>query len=763
MKVKKRQNKSVKMTLMLWSVLPLLLLAFTSVGINMYYKRVHQKETISKQTESMRYAAAYIDNSINEFLQSTYFLSYNDTFSQFLSLRDSSYEIPQYQISVITDTLSRLKNTSNFISDIAVYNREIDRVITSSSYYEAHAFFSFHFSYEKYPYDYWKNYRQEASCSMLKASSYKKGYNDTRESGVPVVITDIGGISSNCLFIATISETEFNRIFATYKATPETQFLMFGEDEEPYFHNTLAHKLKDNQKLIKNIKKDQQIFNDTLENKDYLILSLKPQFTYFKNCFLLTALPKNEINHYINMVQLWSMLCLLGVLAITLVIAVKKTQNFYSPFEDVLHIINPNYTVSNENEFEYLKKYFTAAQRHHNKLTSDLHALLPIACEQQFLKVVRGDKDVDTDTLIQSLAKNGVRFNAPYYQAAIIDLYYKPTYYDQFSKEQDSIIRIGLRDSIKGCFPPEIEVYLLESGNNELCLIANLTSELQEAAVIHALNSLIDALYADRDYLSLCIGLGGIYAEMFQLSKSYHEAQNAVTGMTGLGESTIRVYESKPLSIGYTYSTEQERANYNYLLTGNFEGAKQIYSDIIHANQEKQITAENMRALIFRLYITGIDVLNQKGQNEKELLASEYIDMQQGFASYSNQEAIEYTLKFYKAIARCTVKNSKINLMQVVEYINQNYNQDIYLEQIAEMFQTSSKYLSRIIKEGLGVGFHQYLSKVRIDNAKKLLLSTSLTIREVAEQTGFNNQNTFLRMFDKLEGLTPTQYRQLHK
>jgi YesN/AraC family two-component response regulator len=80
---------------------------------------------------------------------------------------------------------------------------------------------------------------------------------------------------------------------------------------------------------------------------------------------------------------------------------------------------------------------------------------------------------------------------------------------------------------------------------------------------------------------------------------------------------------------------------------------------------------------------------------------------------------------------------------------------------MAERFGTSTSYLSRYFKQSVGVNFHRYLSNIRIDEAKKMLALTDKTITEIAQAVGFNNRNIFLRMFKKLEGLNPSEYRSL--
>lgn len=66
---------------------------------------------------------------------------------------------------------------------------------------------------------------------------------------------------------------------------------------------------------------------------------------------------------------------------------------------------------------------------------------------------------------------------------------------------------------------------------------------------------------------------------------------------------------------------------------------------------------------------------------------------------------------------------------------------------------------SQLFKNEIGVGFLAYLTSIRMEKAKKLLLSTSLSIGEVAEQSGYGDYRVFTKVFKKSEGITPSQYR----
>ncbi|WP_246061486.1 response regulator transcription factor [Paenibacillus oralis] len=81
------------------------------------------------------------------------------------------------------------------------------------------------------------------------------------------------------------------------------------------------------------------------------------------------------------------------------------------------------------------------------------------------------------------------------------------------------------------------------------------------------------------------------------------------------------------------------------------------------------------------------------------------------------------------------------------------------LEKMAGALQTSSVYLSRVIKQELGASFNSYLTQIRIRRAAQLLNATELTIAEIAEQAGYETQHYFSTAFKRATGISPLQYR----
>jgi len=99
---------------------------------------------------------------------------------------------------------------------------------------------------------------------------------------------------------------------------------------------------------------------------------------------------------------------------------------------------------------------------------------------------------------------------------------------------------------------------------------------------------------------------------------------------------------------------------------------------------------------------------------------------------------------------------------KIKSFIKRNFT-NASLPFIAEEMCLSPKYLSRMFKDQTGNSFRNYLLEVKMEEGKSLLKNTALSIDEIAYKLGYQNPESFMRLFKKLESFTPTEYRRKEK
>ncbi len=96
---------------------------------------------------------------------------------------------------------------------------------------------------------------------------------------------------------------------------------------------------------------------------------------------------------------------------------------------------------------------------------------------------------------------------------------------------------------------------------------------------------------------------------------------------------------------------------------------------------------------------------------------------------------------------------------RLTDYIRREYMHEISLDSAGEALGMSPSYIGLVFRKVGETSFLKYLTDIRMEETKKLLRTTDLTLREIGQRVGIENQNTLIRTFKKAEGITPGQYR----
>ncbi|MBS7359600.1 MAG: response regulator [Oscillospiraceae bacterium] len=116
---------------------------------------------------------------------------------------------------------------------------------------------------------------------------------------------------------------------------------------------------------------------------------------------------------------------------------------------------------------------------------------------------------------------------------------------------------------------------------------------------------------------------------------------------------------------------------------------------------------------------------------------------------------------FEKRVTEATEpeKQDERTITGITRYLQEHLSEEMSLAILSEKFHLNPQYISQLFKNEIGVNFLTYLTNIRIEKAKRLLLSTSLSVAEVAEQSGYGDYRVFTKVFKKSEGITPSQYK----
>ncbi|HEP4970195.1 TPA: response regulator transcription factor [Streptococcus pyogenes] len=134
-----------------------------------------------------------------------------------------------------------------------------------------------------------------------------------------------------------------------------------------------------------------------------------------------------------------------------------------------------------------------------------------------------------------------------------------------------------------------------------------------------------------------------------------------------------------------------------------------------------------------------------------------------------NSQSIDRILREPKKVLDVTNQNNSPEkrysdlVSETIDCIRKEYHQELTLKAIADRLHVNGVYLGQCFKNETERSFTQYLNHVRIQKAQQLLLYTNQSINEIAYETGYNTNHYFIKMFKKLNGLSPKEFRDRYK
>ena len=254
------------------------------------------------------------------------------------------------------------------------------------------------------------------------------------------------------------------------------------------------------------------------------------------------------------------------------------------------------------------------------------------------------------------------------------------------------------------------------------------------------------------------IGVGRAYGVQ-RVSDSLVDAMLALNSGNSKGENALCLAEEIPDVPDTEYTLSAEQRLINQMLSGTKEEA----AATLHALCASDTGASMPRASLVRaLLFTARRVACQAGAEDK---FTEFLE-QAGFRADDmpmEHDTEERLCRVFFSVMDCLAADvstqEEKQYAKLTQYIQAEYCRDISLESVSEALSMSPSYIGLVFRKAAGTSFLKYLTDVRIAEAKRLLLTTDLTLREIGLRVGIENQNTLIRTFKKTEGITPGQFR----
>ncbi len=680
---------------------------------------------------------------------------------EFIAISGDTQNPSSSAINDVSKIFQRIIDDNYLVDSIAFYNRTGNFVCSEKGWSHPTMYFGTDYRYAEYPSTYWANYYYKASDNQLLAPSLvMSNVDNLQKIIIPIVFTDVGSENSDNIIIANLSLSAIIQKADEAKLTSNSAFLMVNRNNRNVFNeNNDLHPYLEDDFFNELFTKNSPVFDCEIKNKATLAMSYTPSSSALKYSYV-ALVPYSDITNTVSRVTY--IILSIGIIVLLAILAITyfSANHIYRPIENLTLLFEGSSNgknASTTNIVQYLSSSIQKTLDLNSSLSDVISKSLPLVQERYLINYLNSnDPYSDSEQVDVPLD-----FKYDFFCSVIIKMHFTDRFYSSYDNIEYDAIKSGIHSVIGSAFKKKYTTYIIPSETDTLYVLINPPNSDQLDEIVNILDDFKSLLAFDKDYITLKIGIGNIYPTLEGLKKSHKEAVNSVSAFIDL--SYVQIHNNIEKKNTYDLSINDENALVNLLILGRADEAIDMMEKIVQRNVQANIsdTAE------IQLYVQFLNmifkVMNMKNISYDPENRGDF-NIISDIITQPLPDIHDTTVKYIDRIIRhLDGSTSKFSLQSTISYIEEHFKEDISLESIADHFQTTPKYLSKMIKEQLGMNYTDYLAELRIREAKMLLIETDKSIGEIFQEAGFNNRNTFICTFKKVTGLTPSNYRKNKK
>jgi len=386
--------------------------------------------------------------------------------------------------------------------------------------------------------------------------------------------------------------------------------------------------------------------------------------------------------------------------------------------------------------------------------------------QSEFIQTMMKGALNDSDLILQKAAQLNIDFTGPFYQVVIVDI---DDYLLQTEglpeKEQAAIKQMVLNAAQKvlcskgtGLFFSEFD-YLIG-------LIHGTKSEMDATMEVYRA---IQTEIKQNLKLTVTIGVGRSYGNLKEIPCSYQEAAICLRKKIFTGKGKIIIFEPEwlqPTTRPLIYPTTDEKELLNQLKLMESQQVTTIIEKIFTNLSATLASPEALRNICVKFIIIVMNSLEELGVDFEKHLGKNF----EPYKEIDKYETIEDIKEWFNNLMQSFIKiiketkNEKYKgiVKVAIQFIQEQYSEDINLTDISNTVFVTPNYLSRVFKEQTGESLINWLNRFRTEKAKTLLHDLEIKVYEIAEKVGYNDYKYFSHIFKKYTGMTPKEYRDLN-
>jgi AraC-like DNA-binding protein len=463
--------------------------------------------------------------------------------------------------------------------------------------------------------------------------------------------------------------------------------------------------------------------------------------------YLIDMVDKLSISRNIFMLQL-PMIVLMAVslLVLTILLSVVLSVYNYLPIQRLYSLFDKNQEKKQKkkrNELLYLNDYIRELMAEQDDIEEQLDTTRHIGRMGIVKRLLRGNLDLQAAVVRSQMESLEISLDGEYLTAIVVK-----TTKDRPKGFMDLLGKALFKLNRKG-------FYLTDMIYKDY--FAFLACPEHEDEILPFAEEILDLMGEGADYLH--IGIGSSYRSPESLKYSLMEAIIAVEG----SENSVNIFSDNPASRGeelYWKPLPGEIKLKQALLQGMEKDldsvVDELYQQLLHIAQSHSDTV--LQFVMNRVFISLFEV----SQCIRVTGAERFLHYTEP-GEFCEQLRTFCQMEMESQIAKKAAQ-SEARMQNIMQFIDENYDgPEMSLTLVAEKFDMTSSYLSRIFKACAGENFIDYITGKRLEKAASLLKSTDYSISRIVEMVGYSDSASFTRKFTRHYFMSPGNYRKVNQ
>lgn len=488
----------------------------------------------------------------------------------------------------------------------------------------------------------------------------------------------------------------------------------------------------------------------------------------YNNWTYFTLLDEQEISTALKTTKFGIIMMVLVSTILIVIVAFVSAIYFTKPIQQIKRSLPKDSKVNSKNEIEWIIYSIDSIRSEKESLESLMESEIPQLETQLMLNLFRNR--ISPEELAHKLPRLGYSHMADHkFVTMLIQL-------DNLGEREASdkdILLLAINKLVEEMIPAQQRLLPIILNDDMQATILTFTDISEQDIRKAVLDNATLIMKTVREYLkvSISIGISASYENLLGSKEACEMSKQALHHRLNLGKESIIFFEdistvvSGPVLLHYP--TELERHLFDAIRLGDEEQVSNCLYLLLAEMMKKNKNSMNFEVALVR-FVNNLIQLEQ-------VLGLEVLLTQDNHALYHrlldtrNPEEIERMLVDEVIFPMVRIMKDKTNQQfrtlsdKIAAIVQTEYDQELSLEIISDRLHYNPSYLSNIFKKEFGITFSEYLMNYRLEMAKKWLVETNMTIKDIAERLQYQNPQNFIRSFRKKEEVTPGTYRKMHQ